>query len=621
MDINSTFNLAEELKKLPDQPGVYLMKNEDDEIIYVGKAKILKNRVRQYFQKNKQHSVKVLKMVENIAAFEYIVTNNEVEALILENNLIKKYDPHYNILLKDDKTYPYIKVTVNEMYPRVFTTRRHLKDKAKYFGPYTSGIAVKETIELIHRLYPIRSCQKSFPRDIDRERPCLNYHIGRCKAPCARLISTEEYNGYIEKVLDFLNGKTKEIIEEFQQKMEDASENLEFEKAAEYRDIIGAIKKISERQIIENMTENNRDVIAFVRQNDDVVFQVFFIRGGVITGRESFMPECTPDTDDKELMTDFVKQFYSGTPYIPKEIILQCDIDDFELISSWLSQVKGQRVNILIPQKGERHNLVHLAQENAKVVLERTGNRLKREYKQTLGALEEIKQLLGLDFDLNRIESYDISNTQGFQNIGAMVVFEQGKPKRSDYRKFKIKSVIGADDYASMEEVITRRFTRYINENSGESQKTGFDKLPDAIFTDGGKGQMKSVQTALDNVGVNVLVCGMVKDDHHRTRGLIYDGKEYIMSPHSEAFKLITRIQDEVHRFAIEYHRKLRAQKQIHSILEDIPGVGEKRRKALMAHFGDINAIKAAEVEELAQADGMNIKAAEQVYNFFRGIK
>ena len=621
MKKNNTFNFAEELKKLPDRPGVYLMKNDDDEIIYVGKAKILKNRVRQYFQKNKQHSVKVMKMVENIAAFEYIVTNNEVEALILENNLIKKYDPHYNILLKDDKTYPYIKVTTNEPFPRVIVTRRHLKDKAKYFGPYTSGLAVKETIELIHRLYPLRSCQKSFPRDTGRERPCLNYHIGKCKAPCNDMIGEEEYNGYVEKVLDFLNGKTGDIISELTAKMEKASEELEFEQAAEFRDLIGAVKKISERQIIENMTENNRDVIAFVRQNDDVVFQVFFIRGGVITGRESFMPECTPDTDDTELMTDFVKQFYSGTPYVPKEIILQCGIEDHELISEWLSQIKGQRVNILIPQKGERHNLVELARDNAKVVLERTGNSLKREYKQTLGALAEIKQLLGFENDLNRIESYDISNTQGFQNIGAMVVFEQGKPKRSDYRKFKIKSVIGADDYASMEEVITRRFMRYVNENSGESPKTGFDKLPDAIFTDGGKGQIRSVMNALESVGVSVPVCGMVKDDRHRTRGLIYNDREYIMPPHSEAFKLITRIQDEVHRFAIEYHRKLRAQKQIHSILDDIPEIGEKRRKALMAYFGDINAIKAAEVEELEKAEGMNARAARRVYNFFRGIE
>lgn len=615
------FDLEEELKKLPDKPGVYLMKNEDDEIIYVGKAKILKNRVRQYFQKNKQHSVKVLKMVENIASFEYIVTGNEVEALILENNLIKEHDPRYNILLKDDKTYPYIKVTVNEMYPRVFSTRRHLKDKAKYFGPYTSGIAVKETIELIHRLYPLRHCQKSFPRDFGKERPCLNYHIGRCKGPCNKLISPEDYAKYIDGAVDILNGKTKDILKDLSERMQKASDELEFEQAAELRDLIGAVKKLSERQIIENMTDNNRDVIAFVRQNEDVVFQVFFIRGGIITGRESFMPECMPDTDDTELMTDFVKQFYSGTPYVPKEIILQCDIDDFELISSWLSQIKGQRVNILVPQKGERHNLVHLARENAKVVMERTGDRLKREYKQTLGALEEIKQLLGLEHDLERIESYDISNTQGFQNVGAMVVFEQGKPKRSDYRKFKIKSVIGADDYASMDEVITRRFTRYVNENSGESKKTGFDKLPDAIFTDGGKGQINAVQTALDRLGVNVLVCGMVKDDNHRTRGLIYNDREYIMSPHSEAFKLITRIQDEVHRFAIEYHRKLRAQKQIHSILEDIPGVGDKRRKALMAYFGDINAIKAADLEELEKPEGMNKKAAKQVYDFFRGIK
>ena len=613
----NTFNLTEELKKLPDKPGVYLMKNEDDEIIYVGKAKILKNRVRQYFQKNKQHSVKVLKMVENIASFEYIVTGNEVEALILENNLIKEHDPRYNILLKDDKTYPYIKVTVNEMYPRIFTTRRHLKDKAKYFGPYTSGLAVKETIELIHRLYPLRRCQKLFPRDLDKERPCLNYHIGKCKAPCARLISAEEYQKFVDGALDILNGKTKEIEKDLAARMAEASENLEFEQAAELRDIIGAIKKLSERQIIENMNDNNRDVIAFVRHMQDVVFQVFFIRGGVITGRESFMPECMPDTDDTELMTDFVKQFYSGTPYVPKEIILQNEIDDHELISDWLSQVKGQRVNILVPQKGERHDLVRLARENAKIVMERTGDRLKREYKQTLGALEEIKQLLQLDFDLDRIESYDISNTQGFQNVGAMVVFEQGKPKRSDYRKFKIKSVIGADDYASMDEVITRRFTRYINENSGESTKTGFDKLPDVIFADGGKGQMSAIQGALDRLGINVLVCGMVKDDHHRTRGLIYNDKEYIMSPHSEAFKLITRIQDEVHRFAIEYHRKLRAQKQIHSILNDIPGIGDARRKALMAYFGDINAIKNADEDELAKPDGMNKAAAKQVWEFF----
>lgn len=611
------FDLTEELKKLPDKPGVYLMKNADDEIIYVGKAKILKNRVRQYFQHNKQHSVKVLKMVENIASFEYIVTGNEVEALILENNLIKKYDPRYNILLKDDKTYPYIKVTVNEMYPRVFSTRRHIKDKAKYFGPYTSGLAVKETLELIHRLWPLRHCQKVFPRDIGKERPCLNYHIGKCKAPCSGLITPEEYKVYTDKVLDFLNGKTAGIVAELTKQMQEASENLEFESAAELRDLIGAIKKLSERQIIENMTDNNRDVIAFVRGDEDVVFQVFFIRGGVITGRESFMPEFVQGTDDTELMTDFVKQFYSGTPYVPKEIILQCAIDDHELISDWLSQIKGQRVNILVPQKGERHKLVQLACENAKIVMERTGDRLKREYRQTLGALNEIKELLGLDKELERIESYDISNTQGFQNVGAMVVFEHGKPKRSDYRKFKIKSVIGADDYASMDEVITRRFTRYVNENGGETPKTGFDKLPDAIFTDGGKGQIHAVQTALDRLGISVTVCGMVKDDTHSTRGIIYNDKEYLMSPHSEGFKLITRIQDEVHRFAIEYHKKLRAQKQIHSILEDIPGVGGKRRKALMAYFGDINKIKEATQDELAKPEGMNASAAKQVWEFF----
>lgn len=614
------FDIPAELKKLPESPGVYIMRDKTDDIIYVGKAKILKNRVRQYFQNSANHSLKVKQMVSNIDHFEYIVTGSEVEALILENNLIKKHNPKYNILLKDDKTYPYIKVTTNEMFPRVFVTRKLLKDKNKYFGPFTNSSAVKENIALIDKIWQVRRCSKVFPRDIGKGRPCLNYHIGQCKAVCTGNVSEEEYNKMIGEILDFLGGKTENVVKNLTSKMLKYSAEMEFEKAAEVRDTIESIKILNQKQIIENLHIDDRDVIGFARGIRECIMQIFFIRGGKITGREHFMLEECEGVEDKELMTQFVQQFYSGTPFIPKEVILQCEIDDFDLISQWLSEQKGQRVNVLVPQKGERKSLVLMAQNNAKIVLDKFGAEIRREHKRTKGALEEIQKALDIDFELNRIESYDISNTQGFESVASMVVFENGLPKRSDYRKFKIKTIVGPDDYGSMEEVITRRFTRYINETSGDEnvKKAGFDKKPDMIFLDGGKGQISAVQKALTNLNLYVPVCGMVKDDRHRTRALMYNGEEIELPYTSEGFKLLTRIQDEVHRFAIEYHRKLREKKQVHSILDDIPGIGSVRRKALMKHFGDINAIRRAEIEELQQVDGMNIKSAEAVYNFFR---
>ena len=557
------FDIPAELKKLPESPGVYIMRDKTDDIIYVGKAKILKNRVRQYFQNSANHSLKVKQMVSNIDHFEYIVTGSEVEALILENNLIKKHNPKYNILLKDDKTYPYIKVTTNEMFPRVFVTRKLLKDKNKYFGPFTNSSAVKENIALIDKIWQVRRCSKIFPRDIGKGRPCLNYHIGQCKAVCTGKVSEEEYNKMIGEILDFLGGKTENVVKNLTSKMLKYSAEMEFEKAAEVRDTIESIKILNQKQIIENLHIDDRDVIGFARGVRECIMQIFFIRGGKITGREHFMLEECEGVEDKELMTQFVQQFYSGTPFIPKEVILQCEIDDFDLISQWLSEQKGQRVNVLVPQKGERKSLVLMAQNNAKIVLDKFGAEIRREHKRTKGALEEIQKALNIDFELNRIESYDISNTQGFESVASMVVFENGLPKRSDYRKFKIKTIIGPDDYGSMEEVITRRFTRYINETSGDEnvKKAGFDKKPDMIFLDGGKGQISAVQKALTNLNLYVPVCGMVKDDRHRTRALMYNGEEIELPYTSEGFKLLTRMQDEVHRFAIEYHRKLREKK------------------------------------------------------------
>lgn len=614
------FDFSEELKKLPDKPGVYIMHNSSDEIIYVGKAVNLKNRVRQYFQNSKNKTAKTTALVSHIAYFEYIVTDSEMEALLLECNLIKEHRPKYNVMLKDDKTYPYIKVTVNEDYPRIFITRKYVKDKSRYFGPITDVTAAKETVELINKLFPIRKCRKSLPKEIGKERPCLNYHIGQCAAPCDNLISKEEYNKIVDEVLAVLEGKYDYIIKYLEELMYDASEKMDFEKAASYRDRIAGVKKIMEKQKITNSGAGDSDVIAFSRAMDEALVQVFFIRGGKLSGREHFLINAPDYIDRSGIMTQFVKQFYSGTAYIPKELILEEELvpEEEGAILELLESMRGSKVTITVPKKGEKHKMVELAAGNAAITFERIGERIKKEQRQTTGALQEIKEILGLEEIPYRIESYDISNTQGFESVGSMVVFENGKSKNSDYRKFRIKTVIGANDFASMEEVITRRLSHYAKE---KNENESFARLPDLIMVDGGKTQIAAALNAMDNVGIYVPVCGMVKDDRHRTRGLLYNDEEKEIKPNSEGFKLITRIQDEVHRFAIEYHRKLRSERQVHSVLDDIEGIGPKRRKALMKRFGDIEAIKNAEADELLEAEGMTIKAAESVYAFFRGIK
>ena len=610
------FDIQEELKKLPQKPGVYLMKDENGHIIYVGKAVNLKNRVRQYFQSSRNQTAKTRSMVPNIREFEYIVTDSEMEALLLECNLIKKHHPYYNILLKDDKSYPYIKVTVQEMFPRIFITRRMEKDKAKYYGPFTDVLAAKETVETLHKLFPIRKCKKVFPRDIGKERPCLNHHIGQCIAPCSGRVSPEEYQVYIKDAMDFLEGKHHTIMKKMEQEMLTASENMEFERAAALRDKIAAIKSVAEKQKISNTGLGDADVIGFVRAYEECLVQVFFIRGGKMTGRENFTLTAFAEQSRAEILTAFVKQFYSGTAYIPKELILEEPLLEEEepVIEELLENMRGSKVIITVPQKGEKHKMVQLAAQNAAITFERIGERIKKEQRETIGALEEIKNALGIERIPYRIESYDISNTQGFESVGSMVVFENGRAKNSDYRKFKIKTVIGANDFASMEEVITRRLMHSMKE---EKLGSSFARLPDMIFVDGGKTQITAAQNAMQNVGIYIPVCGMVKDDRHRTRGLLYNGEEIELPTNSEGFKLITRIQDEVHRFAIEYHRKLRNEKQVHSILDDIEGIGPKRRRMLMQHFGDIEKIRNAEVDELLEIPEMTIKAAENVYAFF----
>lgn len=610
------FDISEELKKLPDKPGVYIMHDQSDEIIYVGKAINLKNRVRQYFQHSKNKAPKVIAMVSHIAYFEYIMTDSEMEALLLECNLIKEHRPKYNVMLKDDKTYPYIKVTVNEDYPRIFITRKYVKDKNRYFGPITDATAAKETVDLINKLFPIRKCRKSLPKEIGRERPCLNYHIGQCLAPCDNLISKEEYGKIVDEVIAVLEGKYDYIIKYLEGLMYAASDNMDFEKAAMYRDRIAGVKKIMEKQKITNTGVGDSDVIAFSRAMDEALVQVFFIRGGKLSGREHFLINAPDYIDRSGIMTQFVKQFYSGTAYIPRELILEEELipEEEPAIIELLENMRGSKVTITVPQKGEKNKMVELAARNAAITFERMGERLKKEQRQTIGALEEIKEALGLDRLPARIEAYDISNTQGFESVGSMVVFENGKAKNSDYRKFRIKTVTGANDFASMEEVIGRRLAHYLRE---KSETGSFTRLPDMIFVDGGKTQITAALNAMDNVGVHIPVCGMVKDDRHRTRGLLYNDAEIEFKTNSEGFKLITRIQDEVHRFAIEYHRKLRSEKQVHSVLDDIEGIGPKRRKALMKQFGDIEAIKNAEVADLLEAEEMTIKAAESVYAFF----
>lgn len=610
------FDFSEELKKLPDKPGVYIMHSDTDEIIYVGKAINLKNRVRQYFQNSKNKSPKVAAMVSHIAYFEYIVTASEMEALLLECNLIKEHRPKYNVMLKDDKTYPYIKVTIAEEYPRIFITRKYVKDKNRYFGPITDATAARETVDIIHKLFPIRKCRKSLPKEIGRERPCLNHHIGQCLAPCDGLVSAEEYRKVVDEAIAVLEGKYDYIIKYLEGIMYAASDELDFEKAAATRDKINGIKKIMEKQRISNTGIGDSDVIAFSRAMDEALVQVFFIRGGKLSGREHFLINAPDYIDRSGIMTEFVKQFYSGTAYIPKELILEETLLEEEepVIEELLENMRGSKVIITVPQKGEKHKMVQLAAQNAAITFERIGERIKKEQRETIGALEEIKNALGIERIPYRIESYDISNTQGFESVGSMVVFENGRAKNSDYRKFKIKTVIGANDFASMEEVITRRLMHSMKE---EKLGSSFARLPDMIFVDGGKTQITAAQNAMQNVGIYIPVCGMVKDDRHRTRGLLYNGEEIELPTNSEGFKLITRIQDEVHRFAIEYHRKLRNEKQVHSILDDIEGIGPKRRRMLMQHFGDIEKIRNAEVDELLEIPEMTIKAAENVYAFF----
>ena len=613
---NNNFDIQEELKKLPGRPGVYIMHDEKDHIIYVGKAISLKNRVRQYFQSSRNKGVKIEQMVTHIRRFEYIVTDSELEALVLECNLIKEHHPKYNTMLMDDKTYPFIKVTTSEAFPRVVLSRKMLKDKARYFGPYTSSQAVRDTIDLIHKLYHLRSCNRSLPRDIGKERPCLNYHIKQCEAPCQGYISQEEYGRAVNEVLRFLNGNYDTVLGELEEKMNAASEALEFERAIEYRELINSVKKVAQKQKITDSSGEDRDVLAVASQEEDAVVQVFFIRGGRLIGRDHFYLRITKGESASETLNSFILQYYAGTPFIPAELMLQAEVEDREILETWLSSKRGQKVTLRVPKKGTKEKLVELAQENAKMVLTKDKERLKREEGRTIGAVKEIAALLGLD-EIVRMEAYDISNTNGFESVGSMVVYERGRPKRNDYRKFRIKGIKGADDYGSMREVLTRRFTHGLRERQENAELGKFTAFPDLIMMDGGRGQVNVALQVLDELHLEIPVCGMVKDDHHRTRGLYYHNEEIPIDRSSEAFRLITRIQDEAHRFAIEYHRQLRGKGQVHSILDDIEGIGPARRKALMREYLSLDEIKKASVEELAKIPSMNEKAAESVYNFF----
>ena len=611
------FLIEEELKKLPGKPGVYIMHGEKDEIIYVGKAVSLKNRVRQYFQSSRNKGAKIEQMVTHITRFEYIVTDSELEALVLECNLIKEHRPKYNTMLKDDKTYPFIKVTVNEPYPRVLFSRTMKKDKAKYFGPYTSSTAVKDVIELVRKIYMVRSCNRSLPRDCGKERPCLYYHMKQCTAPCQGNVSEEAYKQNIGQVLHFLNGNFQETIDQLTEKMMAASEDMRFEDAAGYRDLINSIRRIGERQKITTYGEEDRDIIAVAMdesedlREQDAVVQVFFMRGGRLIGRDHFFLRVARGDTKAQVLSSFLKQFYAGTPFIPAEIMMQTEIEDGEIIEDWLTARRKQRVHIRVPKKGTKEKLVELAKENAWMVLSKDRERIKREEGRTIGAVKEIEDWLGLK-DIVRMEAYDISNISGFESVGSMVVYEKGKPKRSDYRKFKIKWVQGPNDYASMEEVLTRRFT---HESKGEYDS--FSILPDLILMDGGRGQVNIARKVLGELGIDIPVCGMVKDDNHRTRGVYFNNVEIPIDTSGEGFHLVTRIQDEAHRFAIEYHRSLRSKEQVHSVLDDIPGIGETRRKALMRRFRSIENIRDASVEELSQTESMNVQSAEAVYQFF----
>lgn len=609
------FQIEEELKKLPSKPGVYLMHDEEDTIIYVGKAVSLKNRVRQYFQSSRVRSSKIEQMVSKISRFEYIVTDSELEALVLENNLIKEHQPKYNTMLKDDKTYPFIKVSIAEAYPRVFVSRSMKKEKAKYYGPYTSSKAVKDTIDFVQKLFRLRTCNRNLPKDIGKGRPCLNYHMGQCNAPCQGLISQEEYQEQVNKAIRFLEGDQEPVIQMLEKKMKDAAERMDFESAMEQRDLIESIQQISQRQKITQSDGEDRDIIAAATDKQDAVVQVFFIRGGKLIGRDHFYLRVAMNDTKSSILNSFLKQFYSGTPFIPRELVLQTEVEDHEVLEEWMTKVRGSKVYIKVPKKGTKEKLVELAEKNAEMVLEQDRERIKREEARTIGAVQELEELLGLP-QITRIEAFDISNTSGIESVGSMVVYENGRPKRSDYRKFKIKWVKGPNDYASMEEVLTRRFCHGIREKQ-EGESSSFSRLPDLIMMDGGKGQVHAAQKALERLNLTIPVCGMVKDENHRTRGLSFKEKEVQIEKNSESFRLITRIQDEAHRFAISYHRALRSKNQVHSVLDEIEGIGPTRRKSLMQTFASIEEIKNASMEELLKAPSMNRKSAEKVYDFF----
>ncbi|MBE5903862.1 MAG: excinuclease ABC subunit UvrC [Pseudobutyrivibrio sp.] len=610
-----------DLSKLPDQPGVYLMHGRNDEIIYVGKARSLKNRVRQYFQPSHDEGLKKKQMVANIDYFEFIVTDSELEALILECNLIKEYRPKYNTMLRDDKTYPYIEVTLTEDYPRVLFSRRMKKNGSKFFGPFTSAGAVHDTVELVQKLYKIRTCNKKFPESFGKGRPCLNYHIGQCLGVCQGNVSKEEYGKNVEKVIQFLDGDYNDILKDLQEKMLAASEEMDFEKAAIYRDLIESVEACAGRQKATQLDGEDRDIIAMARTAEDAVVQVFFIRGGKMIGREHFFINVRVDDNKEDLLEYFIKDYYTGTPFIPREIFVQFEIDEVELLEKWLTDKKGSRVYIRTPKRGDKEKLVELAAKNAQMVLDQDREKIKKEEGRTIGAMKEIAELLGLP-GASRMEAYDISNISGFQSVGSMVVFEKGKPKRSDYRKFKIKTVEGPNDYASMHEVLTRRFSHGIEEleANGGVIEDSFTKFPDIIMMDGGKGQVHIAKQVLSELGLHIPVAGMVKDDHHRTRGLYFNDVELPIDTHSEGFKLITRLQDEAHRFAIEYHRSLRSKGQVHSFLDDIDGIGPKRRKALMKKYVSAEKMAQASIEDLMETEAMSKEAAENVYNYFHPV-
>lgn len=616
------FNFEEELKKLPGKPGVYIMHDENDSIIYVGKAISLKNRVRSYFRESTNKSPKIEKMVSLISRFEYIITDSELEALVLENNLIKEHSPKYNTMLKDDKTYPYIKVTMGEPFPRILFSREMKKDKSKYYGPYTSATAVKDTIELINKLYQIRTCSKNLPKDCKKDRPCLNYHIKQCLAPCQGEITKEQYGKQIEKALEFLNGNYGVIIKELQNKMQEASEELDFEQAIQYRELLNSVTQVSQKQKITDSVGEDKDVIALAKDERDAVVQVFFIRNGRLIGREHFYMTNVSDEKEEQILQSFVKQFYAGTPFIPKELMLQCELEERELIETWLTSKRGGRVYLRVPKIGTKEKLVELAYQNAKLVLSQDKERIKREEGRTLGAVKEVAALLSIS-QINRMEAFDISNISGFEMVGSMVVYEKGKPKRSDYRKFKIKTVTGPNDYACMKEVLTRRFVHGMEEKKELMEKDveekfgSFTKFPEVLLMDGGKGQVNIALEVLEELHLHIPVCGMVKDDNHRTRGLYYNNVEIPIDRNSEGFKLITRIQDEAHRFAIEYHKSLRSKTQVKSILDDIPGIGPTRRKALMRYFKSLEEIKNADIAALTEIKEIPENIALEIYDFF----